>query len=185
MEPSTTNPITTLMKEHRLIERMLELINKQVKKMEDTKELDTTFIDLFVDFFEQFTERSHEAKEENILFVELEKKELKPEHHELIKKLMHEHDLAREHVGKLVDAEKRYMTGELGALQEVCDILKALTKFYPPHIDKEDNHFYVPVMDYFSEEEILKMTKRFDEHDQTGVYQKYDALMGELEKTYG
>lgn len=163
---------------------MLELIKKQIAKMESTKEVDSQFVDLFVDFFEQCTERSHEAKEENILFTQLEKKELKPEHHELIQKLMHEHKLAREHVGALVNANKKYMTGELSSFNEVMGVFHELTQFYPVHIDTEDNHFYVPVMDYFSEDEIRAMTKQFDEFDQSGVFQKYEALIGELEKSY-
>lgn len=148
------------------------------------KTVDTQFVDLFIDFFQECTERSHEAKEENILFTELEKKDLKPEHHELIQKLMHEHKLAREHVGTLVNANKKYMTGELKAYDDVIAVFKELITFYPTHIDVEDNHFYVPVMDYFNEEEIRAMTKKFDEFDQSGVFQKYEALIGELEKSY-
>ncbi len=43
--------------------------------------------------------------------------------------------------------------------------MTALVEFYPRHIDKEDKHFFLPVMEYFSREEKDALLARMDEFD--------------------
>jgi len=67
-------PIGPLMIEHRLIERMIKLMDKASKKMQKQDNADLNFIDIAVDFIKIYADRCHHGKEEDILFKALTKK---------------------------------------------------------------------------------------------------------------
>ncbi|MBD3255222.1 MAG: cation-binding protein, partial [Candidatus Lokiarchaeota archaeon] len=76
-------PIGPLMIEHRLIERMVDVLKAELDKIKKTGEVDPFFIDLSVDFFRTYADETHHGKEEDILFRELKKKSLNPEHEKM------------------------------------------------------------------------------------------------------
>lgn len=55
-------PIGPLMREHRLTERMVEVIKSELTKINEQKELDPAFIDVAVDFFRTCADRCHHGK---------------------------------------------------------------------------------------------------------------------------
>jgi hemerythrin-like domain-containing protein len=57
-----------LMIEHRLIERMLKVVEGVVADIEATQKVDPVFIDTAVDFIRFYADRTHHGKEEDILF---------------------------------------------------------------------------------------------------------------------
>ena len=74
-----------LMIEHRLIERMLEIIKRVLTKIEAQNQIDPLFVDTAVDFIKVYADRTHHGKEEDILFRELDNKpmnEKKPANYE-------------------------------------------------------------------------------------------------------
>ena len=73
-------PIGPLMIEHRLIERMVDLLKKEFHTISETQVIDTSFIEEAIDFFKVYADRCHHGKEEDILFRDLSKKDLSPEH---------------------------------------------------------------------------------------------------------
>ena len=78
-----------------------------------------------VDFIRTYADRTHHGKEEGILFRDLAKKQLSPEHVRIMSELMEEHKHARNTVSKLVEAKERYIKGE-DTLQDVIAYLKEL-----------------------------------------------------------
>lgn len=84
---STMLPIGPLMIEHRLIERMVDLLEKEALKIRDTKRLDMIFINAAIDFFRFYADRTHHGKEEDILFTELLKRKLSSTDKALIESL--------------------------------------------------------------------------------------------------
>jgi len=66
--------------EHRLIERMIRIINDRSEVMMEQKHVDPVFIDVVVDFLKIYANRCHRGKEENILFRDLAKKKLTDAH---------------------------------------------------------------------------------------------------------
>jgi len=52
-------PIGPLMKEHRLIEKMINLLNEHQSKLSKTRKLDVNFIQIAVDFFRTYADRTH------------------------------------------------------------------------------------------------------------------------------
>ncbi|MFX1496957.1 MAG: hemerythrin domain-containing protein [Promethearchaeota archaeon] len=174
-------PIGPLMIEHRLIEKMIALMDEEIIKMKKHNKANPLFIDIAVDFIRMYADRTHHGKEEDILFRELEKKELSPNHNKIMEELIEEHKWARSTVGKLVDAKNRYVNGKVEALHEIVDLITELTTFYPKHIEKEDKHFFIPVMKYFTEEEQQKMLQEFWDFDKTLIHEKYRKVVEDLQ----
>ena len=65
-----------LMIEHRLIERMLAIIQDALVEAGKTKKIDPVFVDTAVDFVQTYADRTHHGKEEDILFRDLKRKGL-------------------------------------------------------------------------------------------------------------
>src|SRR5512140_3633790 len=101
-----------LMIEHRLIERMLAIIQETLVHAVKTRKIDPLFVDTAVDFIRTYADRTHHGKEEDILFRDLEKKEMSPEHARIVAELVEEHRYARSTVKRLVEAKNRYLQGE-------------------------------------------------------------------------
>jgi hemerythrin-like domain-containing protein len=163
--------------EHRLIERLINVLQIELKKIENSKDVNPFFIDLSVDFIRTYADQTHHGKEEDILFRELKKKKLSFEHQKIMNELIEEHKFGRKITGELVNAKEKYLDGDNDALQEIIKKIKTLIDFYPKHIDKEDNHFFVPVMDYFSENEKDLMLKEGQTFDRKMIHRKYDNLV--------
>jgi hemerythrin-like domain-containing protein len=67
-------PAGPLMKEHRLIERLIISMEKELGRMKRDKTADVVYIDKAVDFIRVYADRCHHGKEEEILFKSLSEK---------------------------------------------------------------------------------------------------------------
>ena len=106
-------PIGPLMAEHRIIEQMISLMDKEIKKMKKFSKAYPLFIDTAVDFIRMYADRTHHGKEEDILFRELKKKDLSPNHSKIIEELVKEHVWARKKVAEIVEAKNLYIKGNI------------------------------------------------------------------------
>jgi hemerythrin-like domain-containing protein len=178
-------PIGPLMIEHRLIERMIDVMQGQLSVFEKEKKLDSKFLEMAVDFIRAYADRCHHGKEEDILFRELGIKQLKDEHRHTMEELVEEHRWGRKMTTRLVEASKRYMQGDRDAISTVTECIRSLIQFYPKHIEKEDKHFFIPCMDYFSEAEQQAILREEWEFDRTLIHEKYRniVIMAEKELT--
>lgn len=60
-------PRGLLMIEHRLIEKMLKAVEKEIGKIRGSMNINPIFIDTAVDFIRTYADRTHHGKEEDIL----------------------------------------------------------------------------------------------------------------------
>jgi len=174
-------PIGPLMIEHRLIERIVPVLKEELSRINETNEVNPVLIETAVDFFRTYADRTHHGKEEDILFRDLKKKQLSPEHQKIMDELVEEHVYARKTVGNLLKAKDSYMLGNKNALKDVIDRLNDLIKLYPAHIEKEDKRFFIPVMDYFSKQEQDDMLQESWEFDRKMIHEKYENIVENLE----
>jgi hemerythrin-like domain-containing protein len=172
-------PVAPLMIEHRLIERMIEVMRRKTNEAEESGVPDVRFIDTAVDFIRTYADRLHHGKEEGILFRDLALKPLSEEHRCVMDELVAEHKFGRETTAKLVAAKQRHVEGDSNARTEIIDCLFTLTDFYPKHIEKEDRHFFVPVMRYFTAEEQDRMLAEEYEFDRRFVHVHYGSVVDE------
>jgi len=162
---SGRSPAGPLMAEHRVIERMIAVLETQLGVMATTQAVDPAVIDTAVDFIRTYADRCHHGKEEDILFRRLADKPLDDELAEVMAGLVDDHVKARSMTRSLVEATTRYRTGEKAALGAIESCVRALVEFYPVHIAKEDRHFFKPCLEYFTDAERVAMLADFDEFD--------------------
>lgn len=175
-------PAGPLMKEHRLIERMIRIMKTELENTRKEQDIDPLFVDIVVDFIRTYADRCHHGKEEDILFRDLAKKKLSDEHKRIVKELIEEHEMGRNNVKKLIEAKENYVQGDKEALEDIVKNMEALVKFYPIHIEKEDEHFFIPCMDYFTDEEKDTMLKEMWEFDKNMIHEKYTKVVEEYEE---
>ena len=171
-----------LMIEHRLIERMITLVQQKLNQIETTNQVDPLFIDTVVDFIRIYADRTHHGKEEDILFKKLENKQISDQDRRIIDELADEHVLGRKTTKELVEANAQYRVGEKIALAVIVSKLKKLVNFYPKHIEKEDKVFFPSYMKYLSDEEDQLMLEEFYEFDREMIHEKYKSVLKELEE---
>ncbi|OFW58480.1 MAG: hypothetical protein A2V52_01200 [Actinobacteria bacterium RBG_19FT_COMBO_54_7] len=174
-------PIGPLMIEHRLIERMIRLLKAESERASNDDSISSAFIDGAVDFFRTYADRTHHGKEEDILFIELQDKDLPEDLKSTMDLLIEQHRYARRTVGALADANKAYQEGETDLLKDMRSILDNLAEFYPRHIEIEDKHFFIPCLDYFDQGEQDAMLQTFYDFDRKMIHEKYGIFVETFE----
>jgi hemerythrin-like domain-containing protein len=178
--------------EHRLIERLLHLMAQEFVRIKanigvdpDFAFVDPVFIDTAVDFIRTYADRCHHGKEEDLLFKALAEKNLTPEHRKIVDELIQDHIWAREATAALVKAKEGYLLEAPGALNDLMEHMGKLVEFYPRHIEKEDRHFFIPCMTYFSEAEQADLLARMQEFDRMMIHEKYRGVVESIEHHRG
>jgi len=174
-------PIGPLMVEHRLIERMIAVMRKEVQTIEETDKVDPGFIDVAVDFIKSYADRCHHGKEEEILFRDLKKKHLAEDHGRIMEELIEDHVWGRKTTRSLIEAKSRYLLGESQAIEDIVTLMKQLAEFYPRHIEKEDKAFFKPVMNYFTNTERDSMLDEEYEFDRVFIHRLYNDIVSVIE----
>lgn len=174
-------PIGPLMIEHRLIERMIKIMQTSLENVSKEGRVDSAFVDTAVDFIRIYADRCHHGKEEDILFRDLARKKISDEHNRIMNELIREHKMGRNNVKNLVAAKEKYVQGDNGALKEIVSNMEILVKFYPKHIEKEDKHFFLPCMDYFTDAEKDTMLNEMWEFDRKMIHEKYNKVVEQYE----
>lgn len=169
-----------LMIEHRLIERMLAIIQDALAEAGKTKKIDPVFVDIAVDFVQTYADRTHHGKEEDILFRDLKRKGLSEPDQRVMDELIEDHVFGRITTKALVEANARYRNGDSSALEEIVRCLHTLVDFYPKHIEKEDTVFFPASRAYFSEAEDQAMLDEFWAFDRKMIHEKYKAVVEKL-----
>ena len=171
-------PVGPLMVEHRLIERMIRLLGKEAKRIRAANDkVDTDFILTALEFIRLYADRCHHGKEEEILFRALKNKPLTPEHRRTLEALEADHVQGRKVVGWLNLVRERVIKGEPSAPRDLVRLLEDLATFYPAHIEKEDKDFFLPCMDYFTEEERAALLAEEEAFDRNLLHEHYSRLL--------
>ena len=170
-----------LMIEHRLIERMIKIIERKLAQIKKEHKADPAFIDSAVDFIRTYADRTHHGKEEDILFRDLAGKNLSEDDSRMMKDLIEEHVFARKTTKALADANNWYRQGESAALADIIEQLRTLVDFYPKHIDKEDRIFFPSSRKYLSEQEDQTILTEFEQFDKKMIHEKYETVVDLLE----
>ena len=175
-------PIGQLMIEHRLIDRMINLVKDEMDWIGEYHVVDPVFLETSVYFMRHYTDICHHGKEEDIYFSALQKKPITPELRKTLEDLIQEHAFARRTVEEIEEAKNSYATGDKEAMAKVISALNIITIFYPQHIEKEEKHFFYPSMDYFSKEEKDQMLLDFSAFDSRLYHDEHKRIIEDLER---
>ena len=128
-------PTQILSDEHKNILCVINRIAKECEKVDSGGNIDEEFFQKAVSFIKNYADKFHHAKEEDILFMELNKDGVL-EHCNPIEQMLHEHDLGRGFVKGLSEAVvKGDKTDAVKNARGYCELLQE-------HIFKEDNILY-------------------------------------------
>ncbi len=173
-------PVDVLVREHKLILQAVDKIKSEINQMQANKTVNPALITTAVDFFRTYADRFHHGKEEGILFNELSHKNLSKADSKMMRELILEHAFARRTVTALESAKESYVSGKKEALENIFELMTALVKLYPEHIEKEDNRFFYPCMEYFSEQEQKDMLESFLEFNRDFTDKRYKQIIDQL-----
>ncbi len=164
--------VDELVDEHRLIERMVKLVDAKSKLA-----VDVDFLVVAVDFFRTFADKYHHGKEEGILFNALSHKWLSTENKKVMNELILEHAIARKTVNSLEASKEDHLKGNPKAIEEIKKSLFTLTQLYPAHIAKEDKIFFPAATKYFSKQEQEEMLNQFEEFTRDFTKRRYEQII--------
>ncbi len=168
--------------EHRLIERMVAVLDKQRATIEGGSPPDNDLLDQAADFMRVYADRCHHGKEEELLFAKLQTKPMSPEMVSAMDRLMADHVRSRELVSRMRDLNARSRGGDAASVSELVAVLGEIAKLYPDHIAREDKQFFPEAMRYLSKEESDAMLQQFNDFDRKLIHQKYRAVVEGAEK---
>jgi hemerythrin-like domain-containing protein len=147
-----TNISQALVDEHKLILRMIALLEKNSKLTAEGNYDNWQFYLDGVDFIRNYADRFHHAKEEDVLFEALVKNGM-PRKSSPIEAMLMEHDQGRAYVGAMEKAAQKTLAGETGQESVTAENALAYVELLRGHISKEDDILY-PLAERVLPEEV-------------------------------
>jgi hemerythrin-like domain-containing protein len=135
------NITQVMVDEHKLILRMIALVEHNTTLLEAGKFRNWQFYLDAVDFIRNYADRFHHAKEEDVLFTELVKNGM-PEKQSPIEAMHMEHDQGRAHVQAMEEAARKALDGEPGQAATIAEHAKGYAALLRGHIEKENDILY-------------------------------------------
>ncbi len=132
---------TTLVEEHRLILRMIALLERNARRTAEGTYSNWQFYLDGIDFIRQYADRFHHAKEEDVLFTALIDNGMPREHSPVAAMLM-EHDQGRAFVRQLEDAVRGAQAGRTENIPTIAENALGYAALLRDHIAKEDGILY-------------------------------------------
>lgn len=168
---------TILSNEHKNISKVVEVLTAECNKLDSGSEIDKVFFEKAVDFIQNYADKYHHAKEEDILFTELNKDDVQM-HCDPIPQMLHEHDVGRNFVKGVIEGVSGNETSKvLEGTRGYIDLIKE-------HIYKEDNILY-PMADEalndVSQESLSSKFKEVEEKFVNGPKERCLAIVKEFE----
>jgi len=166
--------------EHRIIEKVLDALEKLAKNAESSLLADWAKA---IDFARNFADKCHHLKEENLLFPAMEARGI-PREGGPIGMMLAEHEEGRGYVramAEVLEAAEKDPTSARLTLRRKAD---AYIRLLRGHIEKEDEVLFVLADGVLSGEEQKDLLRKFEEHEReemgSGVHEKYLKIVHEL-----
>jgi hemerythrin-like domain-containing protein len=180
------NAIEILVKEHESILQMID-VTQVILNEEDESQIDLNHVEQIIDFIKNFADKYHHLKEEDVLFMEMEKYGM-PREGGPIGVMLHEHDEGRAYIKEAVEAIAQIKLGDSSALSQLKVNLLNYCTLLTNHIYKENNILYPMASRALSTEVLKTMTVNFQETNlstpNNEYTDKYLKMVDELSSIY-
>ncbi len=176
-------PTDVLMQEHRVIERMLNILNNAADSVEKGEDVPMTVFEEAIDFIRNFADKWHHSKEEDMLYPAMERRGV-PAHGGPIGVMLVEHDMGRKFVSGMAAAVERYKKGDEGAKEAIVENARGYASLLGEHIPKEDTILYPMANQVLSPKDNGELMERFEKVEKEmgeDVHHRYEALVKKLE----
>ena len=156
------DPIEILMAEHRTIEGVLDALDAYTESLVERPDADRTDLARFVTVIQELADAEHHAKEEQILFVRMQRHGFSMEAGP-IAVMLHEHDVGRGFVKTLAE-----IAGETSwpddAPRRAREAARGFTSMLRMHIQKEDTILYPMAQRAMPPDAYADLAKAVAEH---------------------
>ncbi|MFQ6033999.1 MAG: hemerythrin domain-containing protein [Candidatus Bipolaricaulia bacterium] len=182
-EEEATRPTEILLHEHRLIERLLRVLESIAERLEGGEEISLSVFKQTLEFIRTFADRCHHGKEEDALFPLLEERGVLREGGP-IGMMLQEHEQGREFVRGLAAGVAKYEGGDTGAKGEIVENARGYIQLLRRHIQKEEDVLF-PIADHLlspgEQQKLLESFAEAEEEIGEGAHERLEGLIGELE----
>ncbi len=178
-----TDITQVMVDEHKLILRMITLVEKNTERMEQGAFRNWKFFQDAVDFIRNYADRFHHAKEEDVLFSALVANGM-PAKQSPIEAMLTEHDQGRAFVRNMEEAAQKTLSGELGQIPVIAENARGYATLLRGHIDKEDTILYPLAERVLPEEcrDTIVAAYSDAEAKMPGLESKYRVLVEQYER---
>lgn len=182
------SPSEILEAEHRVIERMLDAMEREAQRLTDGDTPAPWIFSDTSDFIADFADACHHAKEERRMFPMLETAGM-PADHGPMYWLIQDHKRGRELNRLMRAAAGRLFAGDESARAELIGEINDYVKLLRIHIKKEDNAFFPMADRMLDEAHQRQLADEFDEVEREetgeGVHEKYLGVLERVEREMG
>jgi hemerythrin-like domain-containing protein len=180
-------PTKELKTEHEAIKWMLRIMERVCARLESGQPVDAGQLERIVEFIQVFADRCHHAKEEDWLFVAMEKAGI-PRQSGPIGVMLAEHAMGRNYVKAMSQAIAAYKAGDRPAASKIAENARGYIALLAQHIDKEDNILYPMADRALTETTQQELSEAFKEVERerigAGRHEAFHELLRELDRVY-
>ena len=171
--------------EHRVIERVLNVLEAGVAKAERGESVRPGMFLEAVDFIKEFADGSHHHKEEGVLFEAMAAAGV-PREAGPIAVMMAEHEQARAYTRAICEAAERWERGDTAAIPQLATAARGYAALLRQHIAKEDQILF-PMAEQAiprgKHDSVIEAFDRVEPNEvRASVHAKYVALAETLER---
>jgi hemerythrin-like domain-containing protein len=182
------NATEILSGEHRIIEQVLDCLEKIAENCASEGRLDKASAEQALDFFRNFADRCHHGKEETHLFPAMEAKGF-PRQAGPTGVMLHEHEQGRALVRGMAAAIDGAAAGEREAVERFIADARGYVDLLREHIGKEDHCLFAMANQALAEDDQRRLLAAFEhverEHMGLGTHEKFLTLADALADRFG
>ncbi len=176
-------PTEILSHEHRVIEQVLDCLEKIVIKCRDEGKVEAEQAKAAIEFFRGFADKCHHAKEENQLFPVLQTKGFGGGCGPVVV-MLREHELGRLYVGGMDASLAAAARGDADAVTWFVQNAESYIRLLREHIQKEDHCLFPSAAQKLGAEDERSLMAAFDQVEKHEIgektHAKYLAIANQL-----
>ena len=174
-----------LMQEHRLIEHVLDALEKATVHLESGHTVRPEFFIEAADFIAGFADGCHHKKEEGVLFDAMVESGV-PRSGGPLDMFLDEHVQGRAYTRGMRDAARKLQEGDAGARAALISNARGYVALLRDHIIKEDEMLFPMADEMFSAEQQYRVLRDFERVEREdvgpGAHEEFHALAERLER---
>ena len=178
-----SDPITQLIDEHRIIERVMDVMEKLAEGIEEQRTISSDMILGNIGMLLECNDEYHYGKEKDILLPFLEeigKNDVK----ELIQSYITRYRENDKLLATIIDSVEDYSNGDMDAKIRIMKNIREFVRNVRPLYLNEDEEIFRPLKKNLTKEEMDKLSKKFQDFDYEWdgpTLNNYQKLIREME----
>jgi len=177
--------IDILMDEHRVIERVLDVLEKGATRLQAGDAVSPDFFVGAADFIRGFADGCHHRKEEGVLFEVMVERGM-PKEGGPIGVMLSEHEEARRLTRGMREGAEQMAAGDSDAARRVAGFALDYVALLRQHIQKEDNVLFPMAGQFIAPADEAAVLERYEtverEESGEGAHEEYVALAEKLRR---